>query len=354
MRARTAALIAASLVSTGAVVATATAASGPPPAPTGAKGVKVQQVATGLNTPTSFAFGGGNVFEGDGGAMTSSGPPNGGVYVLKGGTGTKITGSPQFVAGLAWRKGTLYVSGATLAATGPKWQLLAWSGWNGTTFTTQRAIYTAPKKLDGLNGLAIGPDGRLYVGVDVGLLSRNDHGPANKTPYLYDVLSIKTNGKGLKVFASGIRQPWQFAFAKGSAAPLVSDLGQDTPAKVANKAPDFLLKVHKGDNYGFPACNQTVASKCKGFTKPFKQFSPHTDIMGLAIIGNRLYMTSFLGATGNGKGQVLSMPLKGGHVKTVATSSAAPSAGGQFVGLGQNGGSLYVGELTGRVFRVTP
>jgi hypothetical protein len=25
-----------------------------------------------------------------------------------------------------------------------------------------------------------------------------------------------------------------------------------------------------------------------------------------------------------------------------------------FVGLGQNGGSLYVGELTGRAFRVTP
>jgi glucose/arabinose dehydrogenase len=345
MRGRTAALIAASVMSTGALVATATAASGPPPPPTGAKGVKVQQVATGLNTPTSFASGGGNLFEGDGGAETSK-VPNGGVYLLKGGTATKLTGSPQFVAGLAWHKGTLYVSGGTITATGPKWQLLAWSGWNGTTFTKQKAIYTAPKKFDGFNGLAIGPDGRLYVGVDVGLTDNNDHGPANKTPYLYDILSIQTNGKGLKVFATGIRQPWQFAFAKGSAAPFVSDLGQD---KGATKPPDFVLKVHKGDNYGFPACTQMVASKCKGFTKPFKEFSPHTDIMGLAIIGKRLYMTSFVGATGNGKGQVLSMPLKGGAVKTVATSAVAP-----FVGLGQSGGSLYVGELTGRVFRVTP
>ena len=51
----------------------------------------------------------------------------------------------------------------------------------------------------------------LYVGVDVGLTSGNDHGPASKkTPYLYDILSLKPNGKGLKVFASGIRQPWQF------------------------------------------------------------------------------------------------------------------------------------------------
>ncbi len=66
MRGRTAALIAASVVSTGAVAATASAAAGPP-APTGVHGAKVQLFASGLSTPTSFAFGGGNAFEGDGG-----------------------------------------------------------------------------------------------------------------------------------------------------------------------------------------------------------------------------------------------------------------------------------------------
>ena len=43
------------------------------------------------------------------------------------------------------------------------------------------------------------------------------------------------------------------------------------------------------------------------------------------------------------------MPLKGGPVKTVVKGLVAP-----FVGLGTSGGSLYVGELTGRVFKVTP
>jgi glucose/arabinose dehydrogenase len=306
-------------------------------------------VATGLHTPTSFAFGAGTVFEGDGGVESHTAPPNGGVFVLKRGTATAIPGSPQFVAGLAWHKGTLYVSGGSV--TGPKsakWQLLAWSGWNGTTFTKRKAIYTAPKAFQGFNGIAFGPDGRLYVGVDVGLLNGNDHGPA-KTPFVYDILSIKPNGHGLKVYATGIRQPWQMAFPRGSSAPLVSDLGQDSPKGV--NPPDFVLKVRKGDNYGFPHCNWIVKSKCKPYTKPFKFFPPHTDIMGMAIIGKRLYMTSFLGRGGKGPGgEVLSMPLNGGPVTPVLTGFVAPT-----VGLGAHAGRLYVGEVgTGLVYSVKP
>jgi glucose/arabinose dehydrogenase len=347
MRGRTAAFMAASVITAGAVAATATAAGGPPPPPkafNGAKVTLVTQAGSGLNTPTSFAFGGGNVFEGDGGAETSK-IPNGGVFLLKGGTATKLPNSPLFVGGLAWRKGTLYISGAVLGSKGPVWHLWAWSGWNGTTFAKQKSIYTAPKGFDGFNGVAFGPDGRLYVGVDLGLTDGNDHGPA-KTPFVYDILSIKTNGKGLKVFATGMRQPWQMVFPKGSSAPLVSDLGQDKGAK---NPPDFVLKVKKGDNFGFPTCNQTVASKCTAFAKPFKKFGPHTDIMGMAIIGKTLYMTSFLGQNGKG-GEILAMPLKGGPVKVVTElAGGIPN-----VGLGQQGHSLYLGALTGQVYKVTP
>jgi glucose/arabinose dehydrogenase len=347
MRGRSAALIAASVVSVGVAASVASAAGGPPP-PHGVGGAKVRLVATGLHTPTSFAFGAGNLFEGDGGAQGSS-PQPGGVFLLKGGKGTLIPGSPQFVAGLAWHRGALYVSGGTM--TGPhsaKWQLLKWSGWNGTTFTKRKAIYTAPKKFDGFNGLAFGADGRLYVGVDLGLTDGNDHGPA-KTPYVYDILSINPNGHGLKVFATGMRQPWQLAFPGGSSSPFVSVLGQDKPTNI--HAPDFVLRVHQGDNYGFPSCNWIVASNCNGFTNPFQQFSPHSDIMGLAIIGQRLYMTSFLGSNGKGPGgEVLWMPLGGGPAKPLVKGFVAP-----VVGLGTHGGSLYVGEIgAGLVFRVTP
>lgn len=330
-------------VSAGAA-ATAPAAAGPP-LPTATNGHAVQLVASGLQTPTSFAFGGGNVFEGDGGAESSKPkPPNGGVFLLKGGSATKLPGSPGFVAGLAWRHGTLYVSGGNITSTGPVFQLQAWSGWNGTTFTKRKAIYTAPKKFDGFNGLAFGPDGRLYVGVDVGLTNNNDHSPP-KTPYVYDILSIKPNGKDLRVFASGIRQPWQMAFPKGSSSPFVSDLGQDSGAK---NPPDFLLRVSKGDNYGFPKCNWTKASACKGFAKPFKMFAPHTDVMGVGIIGQHLYLSEFLGNKGK-SGLVVTMPIAGGKPKTLVTGFVAP-----VVGLAVNTGYVYIGERTGQVFRVKP
>ena len=320
-------------------------AAGPPPPPKATGGEPVKTVASGLGTPTSFAFGPGVVFEGDGGNSQSNGPPNGGVFLLAGGTAKKLPGSPQFVAGLAWHAGSLYLSGGTLTPKGPpKWQLQRWSGWNGKKFAKRTVLWTAPAALDGLNGIAFGPGGNLFVNVDLGLTDGNDHGPA-KTPFVYDILRFNANGGDMQVFASGIRQPWQLAFAPGSPAPFVSDLGQDSGA---TNPPDFVLRVHKGDNYGFPKCNFTVASACQGKAQPFKLFKPHTDIMGLAIIGKRLYMTSFSGIGGKGAGgEVFSMPLSGGALKPVVTGFVAPT-----VGLGAHGNTLYVGELTGQVFSV--
>jgi glucose/arabinose dehydrogenase len=343
MRARATALAVMATAALGAG-ATAAGAAGPPPPPTAPGGQTVTQVAAGLQTPTSFATGAGKVFEGDGGSESSK-VPNGGVYLLSGGAGVKLAGSPNFVSGLAWHQGALYVAGGTITKKGPVWQIQRWSGFNGTTFAKRTAIWTAPKGFAGTNGIAFAPNGRLFLGIDVGLTNNNDHGPA-KTPYVYDILSMKANGSGVKIFATGIRQPWQLAFAKGSNDPFVSALGQDKGAK---NPPDFVLRVHQGDNYGFPKCNWTKGSPCKGYTKPFKLFSPHTDIMGMVIIGSRLYMTSFAGPQGKGGGEVLSMSLKGGAVTTVVTGFVAPT-----VGLGTDGTSLYIGELTGQIFKVTP
>ena len=342
------ALASAALVAVLAFAASADAAqaasSGPPP-PQSTNGQAVELVASGLKTPTSFAFGGGSVFEGDGGNSEGNAPPNGGVYVLQSGAATEIAGSPQFVGGLAWHDNSLYVSGGVVGSAGVSWQIDKWSGWNGKAFSSQTAVYTAPKGLDGLNGLGFGADGRLFVGVDVGLTDNNDHGPASKSPYLYDILSMTAEGKGVTVFAKGIRQPWQFAFPAGSSSPFVTDLGQDKGAK---NPPDFILRVSKGQQYGFPKCNHTSARACTKDATPFERFKPHTDPMGIAIEGDHLYLTSFAGPAGKGPGgEVFSLPLHGGKLKPLVTGFVAPT-----VGLGVAEGYLYVGELTGEVFRV--
>jgi glucose/arabinose dehydrogenase len=347
MHARTALGIATAVASTAAMAAGANGAS-TSSLPTATSGSAVQLVAVGLQTPTSFAFGDGAVFEGDAGSATSSGTPTGGVFLLKDGAATLIPGSPPFVAGLAWHNGALYVSGGNPQATkNGTWHLFRWSGWNGTGFTEQKVIYTPPQSFDGFNGLAFGPNGRLYVGVDTGNTDGNDHGPASKSKYLYDILSLSSTGKDLKVFATGMRQPWQMVFPPGSAFPLVSDLGQD---KAATNPPDFVLKVQPGDDFGFPQCNWTEASSCTGFAKPFAQLAPHTDPMGLGVLGSRLYLTSYLGQSANGPGGVVySMPLKGGTLTTRVSGFVAA-----IVGLGQHDGWLYIGELNGQVFRWKP
>jgi glucose/arabinose dehydrogenase len=350
MRIRALAVFAGTLACTGGTVAVVQAASAP--TPKSSSGHAATVVATGLSTPTSLAVDGGTVFEGDGGTE-GNGPPNGGVFVLKGGTATKLAGSPAFVAGVLWHKGSLYVSGGNpTSATAGTFLIQKWTGFNGTSFASHKTIYTAPKKFQGLNGLGIGPDGRLYVGADVGLLNGNDHGPSTKSPYVYDILSMTTAGKGFKVYATGIRQPWQMVFPAGSKYPIVSDLGQDSGAK---NAPDFLLKVKGGDNYGFPKCNRLKPAACSGDAKPWLTLAPHTDPMGLAIIGKTLYVDSFLGLGGKGPGAILSTPLSGhGKVKPAVTGFAGPT-----IALTTDGKKLYIGQAgnkagQGVVYSVTP
>jgi hypothetical protein len=315
--------------------ATAAAPTGPPPPPVSTNGQTVQTVVNGgVGTPTSFAFAKGNVFEGDGGVEGPGQTPSpGGVFLLKGGQATRLPGSPPFVGGLTWHKGTLYVSAGK--------QLLAWSGWDGTKFAKQKVLFTAPKKFTGFNGLGFGANGRLYAGVS--LSSTGDHGPPT-TPYGYDILSFNANGKDLKIVAQGIRQPWQMVFPKGSSDPFVSDLSQDKGAK---NAPDFVLRVRTGDDFGFPKCNWTKPKPCKGFVKPFKMFPSHTDVFGVGIIGKRLYLSEGGFAAPARPALVVSMPLTGGRPKVLLKGFPGP-----IVGLGTHAGWVYVGELTGQIFRV--
>ena len=193
MRAR----IAACAVTATAVVATmgvsASAATSPPPKMKTHGGATATVFATGLKNPTSFAWGDGAMFAGDSGSNEKV--PNGGVDIIANGTSTMVPNGPLFVGGMAWHNNSLYLSDAYLTSTGPSFRIEQWSGFTGTDFTTRNVIYTAPKGFQGFNGIAFTPGGRLLVGVDAGLLNGNDHGKASKSPFLYDILSMKEIGR---------------------------------------------------------------------------------------------------------------------------------------------------------------
>jgi glucose/arabinose dehydrogenase len=318
-------LLAAALVSA-ALLPAAAQAQGPPP-PTAVNGATVETVAQGVPIPTAFAFGAGQVFVGAGGSEDGSKP--GGIFTAAGGTATKLPDSPKFVAGLAYRKGVLYVSGDG--------KLLAYSGWNGTRFAKVKTVFKGPKGFPGFGGLAFGHDGRLYAGVSISNFKYDSR--KSPQPYAQSLVSLKPNGKDIRVVARGLREPWQLTFVKGIPQPFVSVLAQDNLKKV----PDYIIRARSGQNYGFPDCNWTKPKACRPFAKPFLFLPAHSSPMGIAAIKRTIYVALF------GRQEVDRFSVDGGKPKAFVTGYAAP-----VVALGVHAGRVYTGDLTGAVYSVKP
>jgi glucose/arabinose dehydrogenase len=305
---------------------------GPPPPPKATGGKKVTTVAQGVPTPTQFAFGRGTVFVAGAGAEDGSAP--GGSYTLKGGRATRVKGSPRMVFGLAFSGGTLY------ASSGPT--IVAARGWNGRSFAGGfKTIFTGPKGFTGFNGIAIGPDGLIYAGV-----SMAEKGDSKKVdaPFAQSIVTLTTDGRDLRSYATGLRQPWMLTFAPGADTPLATALGQENLGR--KQPPDYVIAPADGDDYGFPSCNWSKPDACADFARPLSLLPAHSSPMGIGVIGQKVYLALF---TGTGRGpQVVSVPLAGGDKTTpLLNGFAAP-----VVALGTNGGWVYAGDVTGAIYRV--
>jgi glucose/arabinose dehydrogenase len=302
-------------------------AQGPPP-PTAVNGNAVTTVAPAgsIPSPVAFAFGAGKVFVASGGAEDGSAP--GGIFVAGAGKATLVPGSPKVVFGLVWHKGTLYVSGDQ--------KLLAYSGWNGTKFAKVKTLFKGPTKFSGFGGLSW-HKGRIYAGVAISNFKYDSR--KSPQPYAQSVVTLKPNGKDIRVLARGLREPWQMTFVKGIDDPFVSVLGQDNI-----NPPDYVIRARSGQNYGFPKCNWLKAKPCKPFARPYLLLPPHSSPMGIGSIGNTIYVALF------GKMEVDRFEVDGTKKpKPFLTGYAAP-----VTGLGISKGWIYTGDLTGSVYRVKP
>jgi glucose/arabinose dehydrogenase len=329
-----AALLAALAAVASLVIVAAPAGAAGPPLPVAANGNTVEVVATGVPTPTAFAFSGSTVFAGSGPSETKGAGP-GGLFTVADGKATRVPGSPPVVFGLAWKGSSLYVSTGL--------SILAMSGWDGTKFASTKTVYQSKEKgFAGFNGLAFGPEGRLYAGLS--LNSKYDHSQNPFEPS-QAVVSMTAAGKGMKVVAEGLRQPFQMVFPQGSKYPWVTVLSQDAGK---GKVPDDeVVQAKPGQNYGFPTCTWPAASAkvCKGFDEPAILLPPHSSPMGIGAIGNTFYVSLFGGAAGKGP-EVVTMSKKGQPFPFL-TGFAAPT-----IALGVNDGSVYVGDLTGTIYKV--
>jgi glucose/arabinose dehydrogenase len=286
----------------------------------------VTVVARGVPTPTEFAVLDGWLFVA--GYGDEHNPfTSGGVYVLDGDRAIKVPGSPQHVFGIAAAKSTLYLSTSQ--------RLLAWSGWNGRRFEKTRVVRT-PAGYGDFREPAVGPDGLIYVGVAPY--------PTPTPNTAAQFVSVDPGTGATRVVATGIRQPWQPLFLPGHALPLVSALNQDDLGP--HRPQDYLLAIKRGANYGFPVCPASPSS-CANYDQPLARFPAHSSPMGLGYLHGRLYVALYGGV---GKGPVVvSMPPGGGTPTTFLSGFPAG-----VIALGTSGGSLYAGDQSGVIYRVTP
>jgi glucose/arabinose dehydrogenase len=305
--------------------AAATATVPPLPRATGHRTVTV--VARDVPTPTEFAFFAGRLFVAGYGDEHNPDVP-GGVYILTGGKAIRVPGSPQHVFGLAAAKNALYLS------TGQA--LLAWSAWNGRRFRKTRVVRT-PEGYGNFRAPTVGPDGLIYVGADT-------DPPPPRPNSSSSLVSVDPATGSASVIATGMRQPWQPLFLPGHALPLVSDLNQDDLGP--NRPRDYLIAIKRGASYGFPACPANPRA-CANYDQPLVQFRAHASPMGLGYLNGKLYVALYGGL---GKGPVVvSMPPSGGPPTPFLSGFPAP-----VIALGTAGGSLYTGDQSGVIYRVTP
>ncbi|MBZ0303713.1 MAG: PQQ-dependent sugar dehydrogenase [Anaerolineae bacterium] len=97
------------------------------------------------------------------------------------------------------------------------------------------------------NGIAFGPDGKLYVGVG----ATSDHGPLHD-PLEAAILRMNPDGSGLEVFASGLRNPYDLVFTPEGDLFATDNNPTEIDRTLRFVPPEELNFIEQGQDYGFP------------------------------------------------------------------------------------------------------
>lgn len=239
-------------------------------------GFRVDLYAQNLSLPTSLAFG-----------------PDGRLYVsqLSGrisaitdadgnGLGDRVdTFVEGFLSplGLAWRGNDLYVGSQGMVS------LVRDTNGDGRADARNDIITNLPVGRHQTNGLAFGPDGRLYIGQG----SIDDHGEYGLVPLEASILRANADGTNLTVYASGLRNPYDLAFHPVTGELFATDNGRDTPASGVS---DELNVIVEGGHYGWPDCwDFGEGERCEGTIPPVVELPEHSSADGLAFYTGRLF-----------------------------------------------------------------
>jgi glucose/arabinose dehydrogenase len=197
------------------------------------------------------------------------------IYVIdrEGATPHKVIADSHTPLGLLWMGAKLLVS--------QKEAVMAYSGFSGTAFATSRVVLQLPVGVGEVNGMALGPDGRIHLGISSPCDSCT---PTNELSG--SVVSFLPAGGDLRVDATGIRAPIGLAFRAATGALYVTmnqrdDLGAATPG-------DWVAVVEVGQSWGFPGCYGQGGPACATAPSPIAELDEHAAVSGIALITDQL------------------------------------------------------------------
>jgi glucose/arabinose dehydrogenase len=233
-------------------------------------GFRVEVYARGLDRPTALAWG-------PGGALYAT--QEGGMVVRVRPRRTIARGfrSPL---GLAWDKGRLFVS-----AQGTLWRIE-----RGRRRAVASRLPFGRHQQDNV----VVHRGRLYLGsgstCDV---------CAEKNRYSAAVLSVRPDGRDLRVVARGLRNPFGLAVDSATGRLYASvnerdDLGADEPAET-------VVEIRRGRRFGWPDCwpsyrRKRLVGSCRSVTPPLAYLEPHGSADGLTVYRGDSFPDRFQGS----------------------------------------------------------
>jgi len=246
-------------------------------------GFRVETFAQGLSHPTAMAYG-----------------PDGRIYVTASDgivvSITRGTRKPRVLLrglrtplGLAWRGRTLFISEQGRLERAVLSQ--------GRLVSRKVLVAGLPFGEHQQDNLVFGRDGRLYLGSGSTCDACRERDPRSAA-----ILSLRPNGRDLRVYASGLRNPYGLAVQPGTGRLYATVNGQDKLGTRSDPEPaDTLVLVKRGARYGWPRCwadarTLRLVGRCTGVPPPAAYFEPHSSADGLAFYTGETFPRAYRGS----------------------------------------------------------
>lgn len=207
-----------------------------------APGYYVFEFATGLDRPTSLAFGpGGTLYVAE---------VAGKIVALRDTDGNGVADATSlFQTGLSITTGTVWRSGGLFVSSREKITKLIDTDSDYVADVVDTVVTGLPFGLHQNNGIAFGPDDLLYV--TVGSLSETEAGD----PLAAAIVRYTEAGDFVDVFATGMRNPYDLAFYGTKGKLYSTDNSPSGDSTLAcYEGPDEVNQIVEGGSYGFPNC----------------------------------------------------------------------------------------------------